>query len=311
MNKMMSLKQVLLGTTVIVGFSVIATLNPLKAEAVNLKANFRLFGEVDRFGIGYGDMALHFGVNSSATEIGSLGYIPGGTPFTSGVLSSINLPFGGGFTVVDSQFSIPFFLDIDQPGSLYMGIGDNGMGGYGGGNVQVIFDFSDNIYFGGSILTTTPDQGFTLTSVTLSDGTSLEDAGLQFDFIPKNTILTAGASAFDTQGSGLIVDSVVATTEPPNRAAVFLSKSTATAKLQGSPDGFNPNTNSLVDLDVNPEPDPFVFDLGFAAVTGTNNILLTKKLPPSTVPEASTVLGLLSLGILGVVSILNRKPKSS
>ncbi len=62
MNKLMSFKQVLLGTPVIVGFSVIATLNPLKAEAVNLKANFRLFGEVDRFGIGYGDMALHFGV---------------------------------------------------------------------------------------------------------------------------------------------------------------------------------------------------------------------------------------------------------
>jgi hypothetical protein len=33
------------------------------AQAVDLKANFRLFGEVNRFGLGYGDMALHFGVN--------------------------------------------------------------------------------------------------------------------------------------------------------------------------------------------------------------------------------------------------------
>jgi hypothetical protein len=45
------------------------------AQAVDLKANFRLFGEVNRFGLGYGDMALHFGVNAPAAQIGSLACI--------------------------------------------------------------------------------------------------------------------------------------------------------------------------------------------------------------------------------------------
>jgi len=61
-----------------------------------------------------------------------------------------------------------------------MGIGDNGNNGSNSENVQVIFDFSDNQYFGGSIIEFARDQGFRLTSVTLSDGTSLSDAGLEF-----------------------------------------------------------------------------------------------------------------------------------
>jgi hypothetical protein len=253
---------------------------------------------VNRFGLGYGDMALHFGVNAPAAQIGSLGYYPGGTPFTSGVLSSVVLPPGGGFTVVDTQFSVPFSLDVDQPASLYMGIGDNGIGGSQGGSVQVIFDFSDNIFFGGSILGFTPDQGFALTSVTLANGTSLEDAGLKFDFIPENTVLTAGASAFDDRGSGLITDSVIATTNPSNRAAVFIFPGTATAQLQGL------GTNALADLDVNVEPDPLTFDLAFATVSGTNNIKLTRISPPVSTPEPSTILG---LGLLGLGAFCNRQ----
>jgi hypothetical protein len=248
-------------------------------------------------------MALHFGVNAPAAQIGSLGYYPGGTPFTSGVLSSVVLPPGGGFTVVDTQFSVPFSLDVDQPASLYMGIGDNGIGGSQGGSVQVIFDFSDNIYYG-SILGFTPDQGFALTSVTLADGTSLEDAGLKFDFIPENTLLTAGASAFDDRGSGLITDSVIATTNPSNRAAVFIFPGTATSKLKGGPDVGGRPTDSLVDLDVNVEPNPLVFDLAFATVSGANNIKLTRISPPVSTPEPSTILG---LGLLGLGAFCHRQ----
>ncbi|MCA2654518.1 MAG: PEP-CTERM sorting domain-containing protein [Microcystis sp. M061S2] len=259
---------------------------------------------MNRFGLGYGDMALHFGVNAPASQIGGLGYFPGGTPFTSGVLSSVVLPPGGGFTVVDTQFSIPFSLDVDQPASLYMGIGDNGIGGPQGGSIQVIFDFSDNIYFVGSILGFTPDQGFALTSVTLADGTPLENAGLKFEFILENTVLTAGASAFDDRGAGLAIDSVVATQDPSNIAAVFIFPGTATAKLEGGIDGFNPNTNALADLDVNVEPDPFVFDLAFATVSGANNIKLTRISQPTSTPEPSTILG---LGVLGFGAFCQRK----
>lgn len=274
------------------------------AQAVDLKANFRLFGEVNRFGLGYGDMALHFGVNAPAAQIGSLGYFPGGTPFTSGVLSSVVLPPGGGFTVVDTQFSVPFSLDVDQPASLYMGIGDNGIGGPQGGSIQVIFDFSDNIFFVGSILRSTPDQGFALMSVTLADGNPLENAGLKFEFILENTVLTAGASAFDDRGAGLTINSVVATQDPSNIAAVFPFNGTATAKLEGGIDGFNPNTNALADLDVNVEPDPLVFDLAFATVSGANNIKLTRISQPTSTPEPSTILG---LGVLGFGAFCQRK----
>jgi len=40
-----------------------------EVKAIDLKANFHLFGEVNRFGIGYGDIALHFGVNSPPLKL--------------------------------------------------------------------------------------------------------------------------------------------------------------------------------------------------------------------------------------------------
>jgi len=238
-----------------------------------------------------------------------MGYIPGGVPFTSGVLSSVSLPRAG-FTVIDSQFSVPFSLDIDQPASLYMGIGDNGIGSYSGGSIQVIFDFSDNIAFAGSILGFTPDQGFALTSVTLSDGTPLENAGLKFEFIPENTLLTAGASAFDAQGAGLVNDKQTPLSNVCGRAAVFLAKATATSKLEGGFDICSQGikTNSLVDLDINPEPDPFVFDLAFATVSGSNNIRLTQIEQHSTpVPDPSNIVGLGTITALGFGTGLKRK----
>lgn len=208
---------------------------PAQAETVNLKANFRLYGEVQRFGIGWGDMVLHFGVNvpvaGLAPEIGTFGFAPGGASYATGVLEGLSLP-PYGFTVLDRQFSVPFSLDVDQPASLYVGFNDNGIGGPWGGDTQVIFDFSDNIYFEGSILEWARDQGLTLTSVTLADGTSLENAGLKFEFIPENTVLTAGASAADQGIIPVQTDSVIAASAPCGRAFVFLPKATASAKLK-------------------------------------------------------------------------------
>lgn len=253
------------------------------AETVNVRANFRLYGEVSRFGSGYGDMALHFGVNvpvgQLAPEIGKFGFNPGGKSFATGVLEGLSLP-PTGFTVVDRQFSIPFSLDVDQPASLYVGFGDNGINGFQGGNVQVIFDFSDNIYFAGSHLQFTPDQAFALTSVTLEDGTPLENVGLQFQFIPQNTLLRAGASSADAAGIGPTINNATPFPNPQTWAAVFLSKTAATSKILGGHDIGNRNTEYLVDLDVCPEPDPAVFDTAFATVSGSNNVKLTRSTPP-------------------------------
>ena len=214
----------------------------------------------------------------------------------TGVLGAVTLPTFG-FSVIDATFSVPFSLDVDTPGSLYVGLGDNGLNGFRGGSKQVIFDFSDNIFFGGSILGASPNQGLSLESVTLLDGTQLEDAGLSFDFIVENTLLTAGISAADTAQIGVVVDSVFAT-DPPNSALIgdFTIKAVASAKLKGGPDGVSGPNNSLLSLDINPEPDPLVFDLAFATVSGSNNILLSRVNPPQppgqSVPAPLPILGL-------------------
>ncbi|MCK5229974.1 MAG: LamG domain-containing protein, partial [Desulfobulbaceae bacterium] len=255
---------------------------------VDLNANFRLFGEVKRFGLGYGFMPLHFGVNTPVVpEIGRFGFAIGGRSYATGVLGGLNLPRSG-FTVVYREFSLPFSLVIDQEASMYVGFGDNGKGYYGGGNIQVIFDFSDNISFVGSILNDARDQGLTLTSVTLRDGTLLEDAGLKFEFIPENTVLTAGASAADN-GSYLQTNSVIAASAPCGRAFVKLRKATASSKLKGGgestlncEDGVT--TDALVDLDVLPEPDPFVWDLGYAIVRGKVRIA---RIPSDNTPPVA------------------------
>jgi hypothetical protein len=254
----------------------------VNAETINLQANFRLYGEVCRFGLGRGSMELYFGVNESASEIGRLGFEPGGASFSTGVVAGLSLP-PYGVRVVDREFSVPFSLEVDQPASLFVGLGNDGHNPIGSTNVQVIFDFSDNIYFLGScasILRSTRDQGLTLTSVTLEDGTPLEEAGLKFEFIPENTGLTAGASAFDATGVTGRTDYEIAASAPCGRAEVFLTKSVATAKLQG---GFEsrlncedgPATDALLDLDVNPEPDPYVYDFAYATISGANNVKLT------------------------------------
>lgn len=275
-------------------FILVGASPPVKAETINLKANFRLFGEVCRFGLGYGDMALHVGINAPIQQVGTLGFRPGGASFATGVLEGLSLP-PYGLTVIDREFSIPFSLDLDTESSIYVGIGDNGNGGPSGGGIQVVFDFSDNVYSispCASQLVWTRDQGFSLTSVTLEDGTPLDDVGLKFDIDPENTVLTAGASCADTCGIIPVqIDSVIAANATCGRAAIFLVPgATATSKLQGGGESrldceYGDTTDALVDLDVFPENDPFVFDLVFATVSG--NVKLTRILSDNTPPTAN------------------------
>ncbi len=68
---------------------------------------------------------------------------------------------------------------------------------------------------------------------------------------------------------------------------------TATAKLLGRlRRRRHPYGLALVQLDVNPEPDPQVFDQAFAVVSGTNNVMLVRVVPE---PPAFV---LTSLGLL-------------
>jgi hypothetical protein len=260
--------------------SVHAQVDNQSEEIVNLIANFQLYGEVQRFGLGYGEMELHFGVNGPAASLGKMEFIPGGSFQGSGVFSNLQLPHDG-TTVINKTFSVPFTMEIDKPASLYMGIGDDGSGHFGqSGNVQVIFDFSDNLSFGGTILGFTRDQGFKLISVTMADGTPLTDNNLQLSFEPASTTLTAGLSAFDAQGAGPVTNSVLANS-PAKRAFLMLNKATASSKILGGPDIGGAPTEALVDLDLVQEPDPYVWDIGYAVVSGTDNIILRRINPVS------------------------------
>jgi VCBS repeat-containing protein len=252
-------------------------------ESVNLLANFRLFGEVNRFSfLGFGDMFVSFGFNPTGpalrgTEIGRIEYPVASSPFTRGVLAPLSLP-SFGFGVVDFKFSVPFTLEVGKDASMFIGLGTNssGSGSPAGpsGSKQVILDFSDNISFGGTQLGGTLDQGLSLRSITLADGRSLAEVGLQFDFIPENTTLTAFASAADDLGQ--IAPLVATAPGTENRAAVFPFSGTANSKLRGGINrGGSPPTEELVNLDVNPEPNPLVFDVAGASIGGTNNVRLT------------------------------------
>lgn len=289
--------------TVILG--VLTLFAPQTTDAgtiVDLRANFRLFGEVNRFSIfGFGDMFVSFGTNpaggsTTGSEVGKIEYPPSGAPTTTGVLAPLSLP-DFGWSVVDSTFSVPFTLKVDQGASMFIGLGTNFIGSAAGasGSKQVIFDFSDNIFFGGSPLGFTHDQGLSLQSVTLADGTPLADAGLKFEFIRENTVLSAFASAVDDRGLGPQIDVQPGTADG---AAVIPFPGTATAKLRGGFDAGIP-TDALVDLDVNPEPDPYVYDVAGASIGGTDNVLLTRiSQPVPPVPEPSTLVsGLLAVAL--------------
>jgi hypothetical protein len=296
-------------STLIVGMAVMALVlfNPLAAHAstVNLVAHFHLYGEVQKFGIGYGDMDIHFGVNlPSDTPAPSIEKLevpvtePDNPLFTlkgSGALDFTQTAQKGTFTVVDRTFNYPFSIDIgdneqQKIASLYMGFGDNGIGGPAGGDVQTIFDFSDNIVWPGdsvvgpTVIGTTPDQGLRLTSVTLPDGSPYP-----FAFNPGNTMLRAGASSVDTLNQAYTENTVSASvTDPTIRAAVFLAPvAAATSKLKGGSDQGGRTTDALVDLDVSPEPNPPVFDLAAAMVYGTDNV--TFGPPPSSTPPTVNV----------------------
>ncbi len=97
-----------------------------EAEMIDLKANFHLLGEVNRFaapGFGFGDMGIHFGVDQAGAvpEIGSIAYSAGGgAPDTTGVLAPLTgtLPSGTGFGIVDLSFW-PLTLTVGQASSMY------------------------------------------------------------------------------------------------------------------------------------------------------------------------------------------------
>lgn len=276
-----------------------------QATPIELRANFRLFGEVNRFSsLGFGDMFVSFGINSSGSattgsERGRIEYNPGsGGPSTTGVLSGLSLP-AFGWSVVDYTFSIPFTLEPDGNASMFIGLGTNFLGSAagGGGSKQVIYDFSDNIWYGGSLLGGTFDQGLSLTSVALADGTALIDAGLQFDFIPENTTLSAFASAADDRGQ--IAPLISTAPGTADRAAVFSFGGTATSKLEGGSNRSGVPTTELVNLDVNPEPNPFVYDLAGASIGGTNNVRLTSVSQPVPSPSSIALISIGGLLLLG------------
>jgi hypothetical protein len=177
---------------------------------------------------------------------------------------------------------------------MAIGLGSDG----NSGNVQVNFDFSDNMHRGGPLLWTL-DQGLSLVSITMRDGGSLVDANLDFEIVPENTLLHAFAVT-----NGFPSESYA--TPAQNRALVLANGATANAKIQGGLNRGGAPTSYMVNLDVFPEPNPYVWDIAGASFYGVNNIRLTGT--PVNVPEPGGV-ALLCLGLAALAS--SRKTKNA
>jgi hypothetical protein len=260
------------------------------AAAVSLKANFKLLGEVERFGIGYGEFNFSFNLNSTTLSQGQAQIPAGGSIWqTSGVFSALNLTGGNTQNLVELEFSIPFELDVGQDAALSLSLG--------GSARQMLIDFSNDIQYFNRGLPLEGDsrqQGLTLTSFTLADGTPLADAGLKLEFLPNNTLLRVSTS---TNGSGIFSDEV----NPPNKAQVLYPGGALTVA--------SASVNPIINLSFSPEPNIPVIDFTEAEILpleGLNNIRLTRfsSPPPSPrgIPEPTSVIGLLVFSVVGFLS---------
>jgi len=284
---------------VFLGVFLYAPFNAL--EAIPLKANFSLLGEVYRFNyLAFGGIQVEVSLNDNVLAEGHVDYGVVTPPQSGGLFSSIDFPdVGQGYKIIDFDFSVPFNLDLDQEAKFDVV--------FYASAIRLVIDFSNSIYWQGSLLENTPGQGLFLNSVTLADGRPLSDVGLQFKFLPENTLLTTYA----TNGVNQPADSAM----PPDIAQVSADNVAFALASVGS--------DPLLQLSISPEPNPLIWDFACAGlgtrifngcgglIRNPNNILLTTmdNPPDTSIPEPNSFI-LVTIGLIAISLLYSNRGSS-
>ncbi len=242
------------------------------AIATPLLAHFSLLGEVNRLNtLGFGSLGIEVKVDDIVVQQGGMSFAVGsGGPSKSGIFSAVSVP-STGWRIVDLDFTAPF--DVPTGGSVKFDVDFNA------GGIRLVWDFTNQITWGGSLLGSGGEQGLRLTAITLPNGDPLSSANLALGFVEANTRL----SAFATNGTNQPSQTVT----PPDSAAVNAGGGgVASAEM-----GIDP----LLYLRLDPEPNPLVADSAKARMFASGGPNLTLIAVPA--PSTMMLLGLGSFGL--------------
>lgn len=238
----------------------------IAGDVVDMNANFLLNGRYNYANtLGYGAFGFEMQLDDTVISEGSFSQAVGGNVTKDGVFEALPIGTNTGWTyITDYSFSVPISMVVDETASLNVT--------FGGNAIRIAQNF---ISYNGGLSCT----------LSMADGTPLENSGLDFSFIFPNTILSAAVS---NQGPWTRV-----TATPPDEANANVNGyPIAVTKIIGD-DSFM--------LSFLPEANPLIVDYAETNISGLGNIILTNTVP---IPGAIWLLG---TGLLGLIGIRHKK----
>lgn len=239
----------------------------LAGDIVDLSANFELNGMYNYANnLGYGSFSFQMDLDDTVISEGRFSQTVGGEiREKSGVFADLPIGTNTGWThITDYTFNVPFSMVVGDAASLNVT--------FKGDAIRIAQNFISN-------------NGGLSCTFSLSDGTALEDSGLDFSFIFPNTTLSASVS----NSGPWTRDSAI----PPDEANANVDGyPIAIAKLVGD-DSFM--------LSFLPEANPLVVDYAETNISGLENIIVTSTVP---IPGAAWLLG---AGVMGLIGGMRKK----
>ena len=231
-------------------------------DVVNMSANFALNGRYNYGNIlGYGDFSFKMALDDSVISEGSFSQAVGGSVTKNGVFEDLPIGTNTGWTyITDYTFNVPFSMVVGDAASLNVT--------FKGNAIRIAQNFIIN-------------NGGLFCTLSLLDGTALEDAGLDFSFIFPNTTLYAAVS-----NSG---PWTYATATPPDEANANVNGYPIAVAKMIEDDSFM--------LSFLPEANPLIVDYAETNISGLENVIVTNTVP---IPGAIWLLGTGVIGIIGI-----------
>jgi len=236
----------------------------LTGDIVNLSANFELNGSYNYANnLGYGSFSFKMDLDDIVISEGHFSQtVNGEITEKNGVFTDLPIGTNIGWTyITDYTFNVPFSMVVGDSASLNVT--------FKGDAIRIAQNFISN-------------NGGLSCTLSLSDGTALEDSGLDFSFIFPNTTLSASVS-----NSGPWTH--VSATPPDEANANVDGYPIAIAKLVGN-DSFL--------LSFLPEANPLIVDYAETNISGLENIIVTNTVP---IPGTAWLLGMGIMSIIGVI----------